>query len=721
MATTGQLPWVDDSGSGPSSLAERNRPRRFSDLIGVQEAREYLSREVLARSGRSVLIQGPPGAGVTTLGDIYASSLLCPRGVGEPCLEEECEDCADCLSRSHFNWFNSTKGDVDNEAALVRAIRADVTSETRGGGWKVVTIEQPQLLSERSFDALHEIMDRPPSKTTFILCTNAASRIPARTRALFQPIRVPRATFWTRREVLERLCAAEGLTVDHHVLELMARLAGPSLKETLLEFERLTVTGALSEQRILEFYGQNGLQPGGRYVLSVLTGEPLSAQMELFETWDASPAEKVREVNQLLGQFFGTAILKQLDIKSFSRSKIEACSSIIVAANGLASKLRLDPIAFWRSVLGLWSPSSPETEASFLVRVSEFDELLNGPSGAHHAVQGKRVLTRRRQSASARLGEASIRKLRLPRQSCPTNSDYLTLAEVRSIINAASNMVQVYGVCFNVAITICWSALGVKDRKLVGPKVTRLLHEMRPIVKRASGTLQYPEPFHYSYVHESLADNGICTRVIASIPFPSGDLLTWLQHYLQRDLGTDFPLGAVRVEQGGAPTGQDIAYHTALVRRLCRGIDPGLRVSAAGRSGGRIRPWLADVLGIPAGERSAIGSWVNAYRCRSSRLISPRALSEAERDLSLLSVFDGGNEAAFGGDWELPEHTYRLNVVATRRKLEAFLDADWPNDDDPLRMARREAERARFEQDWLNARPIREGGRPGLRVAPGSD
>jgi hypothetical protein len=177
------------------------------------------------------------------------------------------------------------------------------------------------------------------------------------------------------------------------------------------------------------------------------------------------------------------------------------------------------------------------------------------------------------------------------------------------------------------------------------------------------------------------------------------------------------PPSAVSVERSRSPKGQGIAYHTDLIRRLCRGIDPGLRASAAGRVGGLVRPWLADVLAIPEFERRAIGSWANAYRCRSSRLIVRRSLAEAERDLSLLSVFDGGNEAAFGSGWEFPEHSYRQTWIAARAERKALLNADWPIDADPLKMARREAELSRFDQEWSCGRHVREGGRPGVRAA----
>jgi DNA polymerase III delta prime subunit len=716
VATTGQPIWLDSRDDCGPSFTERNRPRRFSQLVGIEDLREYLSREALARSGRSVLIQGPPGSGVTTLGEIYAASLLCPRGVGEPCLEEDCTDCADCLSRSHFNWFNPTKGDFDNEAALIRAIRADVTSETRGGGWKVVTIDQPQWLSERTFNALHEVMDRPPARTTFILCTNAVADIPARTQAVFQPVVVPRATFWMRRGVLERLCAAENLDVQPEVVELMARMAGPSLKATLRDFERLTATGALTQERVVDFYAQKEARVVEQYLWAVLNGEPFSAQVKPFEEWNGTASEKVREVEQLLGQLLGAGILKQPENLGFSRLRFEAWGSIIEAAHAAAVRLQLRPPTFWRSVLRLWSPREIETDASFLVRVSEFDELLNGPGGPHHAVQGKRLLTRRRQPAPEEPDAAGDRKVSASQRTRATSADYLTLAEVRSIIDAASDMVQAYGVCFDVAITISWSALGVRDRTIVGPKVTRLLHELRPIVRRASATPQRPEPFHYCYVHESLPCEEMCTRIIASIPIRTRGLPGWLLRYLERDLGMTIPPSAVSVERSRSPKGQDIAYHTDLVRGLCRGIEPGLRASTAGRAGGLVRPLLADVLRIPELERRAIGSWVNAYRCRSSRLIERVSLAEAERDLSLLSIFDGENDAAFGSGWEFPEHAYRQTWIAARAELKALLNADWPIDADPLKMARREAELSKLDQEWSRGRHVREGGRPGVRA-----
>jgi hypothetical protein len=114
-------------------------------------------------------------------------------------------------------------------------------------------------------------------------------------------------------------------------------------------------------------------------------------------------------------------------------------------------------------------------------------------------------------------------------------------------------------------------------------------------------------------------------------------------------------------------------------------------------------------LAIPELERRAIGSWANAYRCRSSRLIERRSLAEAERDLSLLSVFDGENEAAFGSGWEFPEHAYRQTWIAARAERKALLNADWPIDADPLKMARREAELSKLRSGVVSRQTCTRG------------
>lgn len=697
--------------------AERYRPRRFADLIGLEDARAYLSDQARRKSGRSVLIYGPPGCGKSCLGDIYASALLCQRGNGEPCLEPDCWDCRDSAERDHCNWIHEGRQELDDEGSLIRAIRSDVRSEASGGGWKIITIDQAHRLSG-ALDRLHGLFEHPPPRVTFILCTTDIQKISERAQSLFHPIAVSWAGIPARLSVVETICRGEALAIAPDVAELLVRKAGGGLRRVARDIEALASGGEITRNRVLDYYVRGTWEAAERWVQALLAGGDPSSQHQALITWEASSGAKVGAIEAYFASLFSTDIL-HLPGEGEAAEKLDARRVVVTALAERAKQLGMEPRQFWRSIIKFWAPSGQITEAGLIAKADEFSEILNGPTGALVPLPGTLMLRQRRTVkstwAAGRLGA----KGRGQARSKPSDV-HLSYGEVQEIWEAGSSLTQAYGLCLNAYFTLRYDRLELTDSEVIAPFLTSLLHEIGMIIKgraRARGC-PHLEPFHYIYVHETDPVLGRCTQVALAVPWEAADVLKdWLQTKLRRDRGHPIPADAVTVEQGASGGGeQAFGRHLVLMRRLCRGIDPTVTVLLADKRA--VRPLLVDVVDVPPEQRRSIGARFGAQRTRSSRLLGPKARAlRSECDLPILSIFEACRWDAIATGWEFAEHQYRHELQVQRERAEASVRSDWP-DNSELTAARREIELERLRAAWKADAEFRRQNRPGFGGLP---
>ena len=489
------------------SLAERYRPRKFADVIGQKAVVAYLERQARERTGRSVLLYGPSGCGKTILAEIYANALLCQRSSGEPCLQPDCPDCLECRRRSHPNWRGMREGTID-DLAFARAINADVDTELFGGGRLVVLIDQAQQLSGRAFDVLHDRMERPPENVTFILCTTDIDGIPQRSRSLFRLLEVGPVAVSSRLELLRKICEKEGFTHSESALDLFAHRAGGCLRQMIQDLEGLAEQGTITLEQVRTFYEADGARQISLYIERLLNNASLEQQMQALDAWDALPERKLSCIEAYLAELFGTELLRIgrrgmiLDLAGVADQ-----GRVVRKLIARGERLGIPPRQFCHEVLRFWAPAGIASDAMLVRKISEFDELLNGPKGVR-SLSGAQSLvpTRRKLPIRAALNFSAEQEgldrragaMRTP----PSGAGYLSLKQVRDLWEAASFLVQMYGLFLNTRISIRYGRLGIEDPSKVGPFLTSLMHELRMLINARAASAECLEPFHWLYVHE---------------------------------------------------------------------------------------------------------------------------------------------------------------------------------------------------------------------------
>ena len=216
------------------ALYRKYRPSIFADVIGQEHVTTPLSNAL--ESGRihhAYLFSGPRGCGKTSSARIMARSLNCEKGpTPNPC--GKCQSCTDLVANGPgsidvIELDAATHGLVDDARDLRdKAFFAPVSSR-----YKIYIIDEAHQLGPGAANALLKVVEEPPPHVLFIFATTEPEKLIAtiRSRTHHYPFRlVPPGILG---EHLEKLCQAEGVSVEKGVIPLVVRASGGSVRDAL--------------------------------------------------------------------------------------------------------------------------------------------------------------------------------------------------------------------------------------------------------------------------------------------------------------------------------------------------------------------------------------------------------------------------------------------------------------------------------------------------------
>ena len=263
-------------------LARRYRPQTFAEVIGQGHVARALKNAIATgRVAHAYLFTGARGVGKTSTARIFAKALNCPNAptdgpdAGVPC--NACDACEAISDGSDVDVLE-IDGASNNGVDHIRDLRSNVTVKPMRAKYKVYIIDEVHMLSKAAFNALLKTLEEPPGGVKFVFCTTEPNKLPDTILS-----RVQRFDFATVQiqSIIQRLAAiaeAEGFAVEQPALELVARRAAGSMRDSqslfdqLLSFGGETITadevhrlfGTAGDDRLLAILGCCvGGDPGG--------------------------------------------------------------------------------------------------------------------------------------------------------------------------------------------------------------------------------------------------------------------------------------------------------------------------------------------------------------------------------------------------------------------------------------------------------------------------
>ena len=219
-------------------VARRYRPKAFDELIGQEHVAQALENAISTnRVGHAYLFTGARGVGKTSAARILAKALNCEKGpTPTPC--NECDICQSITSGEDVDVLE-IDGASNRGIDEIRQLRQNAGVRPSRSRFKIYIIDEVHMLTREAFNALLKTLEEPPEHVKFIFCTTEATKIPITILSRCQ--RFDFAGILTRsiRQRLEQIVAAEGVEADSEALEIIARRAAGSMRDSQSLLEQL--------------------------------------------------------------------------------------------------------------------------------------------------------------------------------------------------------------------------------------------------------------------------------------------------------------------------------------------------------------------------------------------------------------------------------------------------------------------------------------------------
>ena len=256
---------MDSTSPHYTVLARRFRPQTFDAVIGQQHVARALQNAIRhERVAHAYLFTGARGVGKTSMARILAKALNCPNVVDAV----PCNECDICQAISAGNDVDVLEIDGASNRGIddIRQLRANVNVKSMRSRYKVYIIDEVHMLTTDAFNALLKTLEEPPPGVKFVFCTTEPEKLLDTILSRCQ--RFDFASIETQNivERLAEIATAEGYEVTPEALELVARRAGGSMRDSqslfdqVLAFAEDTITaddihqllGTATDDRLIE-------------------------------------------------------------------------------------------------------------------------------------------------------------------------------------------------------------------------------------------------------------------------------------------------------------------------------------------------------------------------------------------------------------------------------------------------------------------------------------
>lgn len=238
-------------------LARKYRPKKLLEVIGQPTVVQTLSNALTHKKlHHAYLFAGQFGCGKTSTARILAASENCSvtDDVLHPC--GNCELCRAVFAGTHTDVSEIDAASSAGKVDQIRDLKTDAAyAPMDGAKSKYYIIDECHRMSAPAEEALLKILEEPPSRVRFILCTTEYQHMRSTILSRCQ-VHEFKKIYW--REIarhLDMVAKQEKLNCRTEALNLCAKIADGSMRNGLQNLEKLInfaggkeLTGELAQE-----------------------------------------------------------------------------------------------------------------------------------------------------------------------------------------------------------------------------------------------------------------------------------------------------------------------------------------------------------------------------------------------------------------------------------------------------------------------------------------
>ena len=199
------------------ALAVKYRPKDFNAVVEQSEIKTILQNQLDNNAiVNAYLFCGPAGCGKTTSARIFANEIN--KGQGSP-IE------LDAAS--------------NNSVEDVREIIQDAKTQSLDSDYKIYIIDECHSLSNNAWQAMLKLLEEPPAKSIFILCTTDPQKIPKTILSRVQRYDFKKISTQKIIERLKYILNQEGYTeFDDEAIEYIAKASMGGMRDAITMLDK---------------------------------------------------------------------------------------------------------------------------------------------------------------------------------------------------------------------------------------------------------------------------------------------------------------------------------------------------------------------------------------------------------------------------------------------------------------------------------------------------